>query len=59
MKELICREGKQDSKLQFIIGHNLLPIKFIDKTDKKFEVQSVDDNVSLYFRYFLLSISYQ
>ncbi|CAG9539375.1 unnamed protein product [Cercopithifilaria johnstoni] len=41
----IRREGKQIHKLQLIIGHNLLPIGFVDKTDKKFEVESVDDNL--------------
>ncbi|KAM3728613.1 Arylacetamide deacetylase [Dirofilaria immitis] len=39
----IRREGKEADKLRSITEHNLLPVDFIDKTDKKFEVESEDD----------------
>lgn len=47
MTELIFREGKRTDKLRFIIGHNLLPINFIDETYEKYEVKSEDSYVSV------------
>ncbi|VDN92350.1 unnamed protein product [Brugia pahangi] len=39
----IRREGKEADKLRSIIDHNLLPISFINETDKKFEMELEDD----------------
>uniref|UniRef100_A0A1I7VNW9 Abhydrolase_3 domain-containing protein n=1 Tax=Loa loa TaxID=7209 RepID=A0A1I7VNW9_LOALO len=41
----IRREGKQADKLRSIIGHDLLPISFINETDEKFVVESEDEYV--------------
>uniref|UniRef100_A0A1I7VNX3 Abhydrolase_3 domain-containing protein n=1 Tax=Loa loa TaxID=7209 RepID=A0A1I7VNX3_LOALO len=38
-------EGKQADKLRSIIGHDLLPISFINETDEKFVVESEDEYV--------------
>uniref|UniRef100_A0AAF5RY55 Uncharacterized protein n=1 Tax=Wuchereria bancrofti TaxID=6293 RepID=A0AAF5RY55_WUCBA len=39
----IRRKGKEADKLRSIIDRNLLPISFINETDKKFEMELEDD----------------